>query len=263
MPSRNLTEIVLTRVVGRDRAEAIVGDLLELASSRGRLWYYVASLGTVLSFTWRLPAAFLIACFSFLTVQYLSSLMLTVPLWHALGKHLYITETLGRAVRDLSFVVPFAVVKYGVKDRLSKVSIASFVVTGLVYFCFNKPLLVLALVALGLLAIVGSLASSNWRRTFLILAFTSTVGVLVDFNLGNFAHLGCWIYAHKPLNETSHYHYFELGYAFPRTVFWIVTWTMSILDTLVLCFVCSSLHRYFLPPSNDIELALYAKKERW
>ena len=253
MPSRNLTELVLARVVGQAQAQAIVGDLLELSSTRGRLWYYAASLQTIVSFTWRLPATILAGCLAFIIFQRLERSMLQ-QLWHSWMTHRYITEALRSAVLDLSFVVAATAFLYGVKDRLFKLSFAAFVLVSLIYFCFGIPLVLFALIGLGSMALASSLISGMWRGALLVLALTAAVGILADLNFGNWAHLGCWIYAHKPLNETSHYHYFELGYAFPRTIFWTVVWAKEILDVVVVYFVCFHLRQLLSPSSHSATL---------
>lgn len=255
MSKRNLAESLLARAIGPTRAAAIFGDLLELASSHGRLWYYTAYIRTLVSLAWRGPAAFLIACMTFILLRSLY-MMLYFPL-HSVSwlHHPYITETFVMAVFQLWFVVPFAAVKYGVQDRLVRLAFATSVIASCVYYCLNTPVLLFVLTGFALLAIAGLLVPAQWRGAFIVLCITVAIGTLAVVNLGNLAHLGCWVYAHKPLNETSHFHYFETGYAFPHTIFWIVTWTMFLLNMLTLSFVCSRLHRLLWPSSGDAKLA--------
>jgi hypothetical protein len=254
MRSRNLTEFLLTGMIGKERAAAISGDLLELACRRGRFWYYAACVKTVVAFTWRLPTAFLAACMGFILVQLLGLALspIVLPVWL---RHPYVAETLEQAACDLGFLVAFAVIRYGAQDRLFKLSVAASVLAGLAFVGLRMSVPVPVLATLGLLSLVGLLVSSRWRGAAVALALAITIGIVMDLNFGNLAHLYCWVYAHKPLNATSHYRYFELGYAFPHTVFWVVTWTISVLDALTLSLACSRLHRFVLPSPGDVELA--------
>jgi hypothetical protein len=59
---RNLAESLLARLTTRTRAAAILGDLLELSATRGRLWFWTTYARTLLSLGWRTaPAAFVLA----------------------------------------------------------------------------------------------------------------------------------------------------------------------------------------------------------
>lgn len=42
MPKATLAEALLARITGPTRAAAILGDLLELSATRGRLWFWTA-----------------------------------------------------------------------------------------------------------------------------------------------------------------------------------------------------------------------------
>jgi hypothetical protein len=113
----------------------------------------------------------------------------------------------------------------------------------------------LVLAASGLAGSAFALTSPKWRGAFLAVALATFGTMLIDLNLQNLAHLATWIVEHKPLNETSHYHYFELGYAFPRTLFWIVSWAIWTMEMISMVFLCSSLHRVFLQKNAATELA--------
>src|ERR1035437_8801804 len=73
--SKPLTEALLARVTDSTRAAAILGDLEELAATRGRLWFWTAYARTIISLAWRPPAAFLLGYFAF------ELMMCLVPMW--------------------------------------------------------------------------------------------------------------------------------------------------------------------------------------
>ena len=49
---------IVSRFTSKKRAAAIVGDLLELATQKGRLWFWFSLAGVVVSLAWRRPLAF-------------------------------------------------------------------------------------------------------------------------------------------------------------------------------------------------------------
>ena len=56
------TEWLLARIAGPNRAAAIMGDLVELSSTRGRLWFWTAYARTLISLGWRTGgSAFILA----------------------------------------------------------------------------------------------------------------------------------------------------------------------------------------------------------
>ena len=257
MPNRNLAESLLARAIGPTRARAVFGDLLELAATRGRLWYIATYLRTLIAFTWRTPAAFLIAFITFY-VLYRSNVT-----WYFFGRgaplmlrHPYIAATLFNVILQLWFLVPFAAVRYGVRDRFVQLAFAASLIASCACGCIAVAGLSVVLTVLTLLAIAALLVSARWRGALMALSATIAVGVVTVLNLGYLAHIYCWIYEHKPLNATSHYTFFDRGYAFPHTIFWIVTWSIALLNMLVLSLVSSRLHRYLLAPSSrEAEIA--------
>src|ERR1035438_3158138 len=54
-------ESLLALFAGSDRAAAILGDLTEMAATRGRLWFVAAYARTLFSFTWRIVLALFVA----------------------------------------------------------------------------------------------------------------------------------------------------------------------------------------------------------
>lgn len=256
MPNRNLAESLLARAIGPTRAHAVLGDLLELAATRGRLWYFITYIRTLVSFTWRGPAAFLIAFIIFSVLARLN--WLAHFHWRSglMIRHPYVSTTLVYTTFQLWFLAPFAAVRYGVHDRFVQLTLVTSLIASCAYCCMALPALPLVLAAFTLLAITALLVSAQWRRSLIALSATIAVGIVTVMNLEYLAHLYCWVYEHKPLNATSHYRYFDTGYAFPHTIFWIVTWSLALLSMLVLSLVSSRLHRYLLAPSSrEAEIA--------
>ncbi len=53
-----IAQWIVSRFTSKKRAAAIVGDLLELATQKGRLWFWFSLAGVVVSLAWRRPLAF-------------------------------------------------------------------------------------------------------------------------------------------------------------------------------------------------------------
>src|ERR1019366_8492863 len=56
-----IAEWLLARVTDPTRAAAILGDLTEMAATRGRLWFWTAYARTLITLGWRAPVAFVFA----------------------------------------------------------------------------------------------------------------------------------------------------------------------------------------------------------
>src|ERR1019366_375463 len=61
LPSTSPAESILALFAGPDRAAAILGDLTEMAATRGRAWFLTAYARTLVSFTWRIVLALVVA----------------------------------------------------------------------------------------------------------------------------------------------------------------------------------------------------------
>jgi hypothetical protein len=254
MPKRNPAEFFLALAVGPTRAAAISGDLLELAANRSRLWYYTLYLRTLFALTWRTPAAFLIACAAF-TALYQLNVHFLNP-WGSAHRgisnipHAYIIRSLTFINYQLWFLAPFAAFKYGLRDRITRFTLAAALVGMCAYYFIALPNFPLAFTVLALCTLTGLLLSARRRSAVIAVTTTTVVGAIVLLNLHFLAHLYTWIDEHKPLNHTSHFVFFETGYAFPHTLFWIVTWTIAVLNMLALAFVYARLHRLLSRPAT-------------
>jgi hypothetical protein len=57
MRSTRVAEWILSQVTSRERAEAVIGDLLEKVPSRGALWFWWSVVATTFALVWRDVAA--------------------------------------------------------------------------------------------------------------------------------------------------------------------------------------------------------------
>ncbi len=61
MHSASIAEWIVGRFTSGKRAASIVGDLLELESQNGALWFWLSLARVVLALAWRWPLAFVAA----------------------------------------------------------------------------------------------------------------------------------------------------------------------------------------------------------
>jgi hypothetical protein len=244
MSDTPIAESVLSLIAGRDRAAAIMGDLAELSATRGRLWFWIAYFRTILTLAWRTPIAFAVGIASLTALDRLWSFFFRhVPFrWWVNSHHPYVQQAIFYLALQLWFLIPFAIVRYGLKDRLVRAGLPLLLMmTGAV---LRVPRLSPFLVGAAVAAIAVFLARTSSRRPAIALVTTSVIGVFALLNLQFLAHMACWIDEHKPLNASSHYRFFDTGFAFPHTLFWVVVWTVTLLNMLVTAFACSRLrHR--------------------
>jgi hypothetical protein len=171
----NLPEALLARITTPERAAAILGDLLELSATRGRLWFWTAYARTLLSLGWRTPVALVgaYACaksyWVFTAIQASSHwLVRWLPRANPRYFSYFWTLPLTTMLQGLVFLLPFVLVRFGPRDRLTRLAC--------VFFLLSLPLsgnrisglyLVGGLTAI---AVPAALCLRDWRRPMTVLA---------------------------------------------------------------------------------------------
>ena len=169
MPNRTFAESILTLFVRRDRAAVMYGDLIEIANTRGHIWFIAAYLRTLADLTWRTVAAVILAMSLY---QLLGN-----TLFHGIrgpaGPHLPMPLLFWFEPRFLWFVFPFAAMHFGIRDRFVLLTaIAAFGTTMTFIFLprFSFPGVVVAL------ALAASLfLLKGWRKQAAVLAATLAI----------------------------------------------------------------------------------------
>ena len=134
-----VTEWLLSRVVGHDRAAAIVGDLLEVSELRGKLWFWSAFLRIWVSLTWRRPVAWIGACACGILLVELWQYQ-----WRSLSLHhftpggqaapLPLIALLAGIAAPLWFALPYGILRFGLRDRFTQLCCAMFLRTTVTFF---------------------------------------------------------------------------------------------------------------------------------
>jgi hypothetical protein len=236
MRRASIPEWILARITDPARAAAVMGDLEELAVARGRVWFWSAYVRTLVALGWRACVAF------FLSLVSVATMVRLYPIWvhHELGHlstgwHVNVFfgqlavesgPLLNAIAMSLWFVLPFAWMRFGRRDRLTTFASAMFLST-MGVFSF-RPWLIDASSIATLLIILAALFSSLWRRPLTILVVTSLT--MIAAMVGSFRLLA--------MNQHRAFITFS-----PATD---VRWAITTFVLAFVAFVCSLLHRKLL-----------------
>jgi len=181
----SLPEALLARITTPDRAAAVYGDLTELATTRGRFWFWIAYARTLISLGWRAPAALLVAIASVMIMWRV------YPMWmqHAV-RHLPAQWQVGMFYGQLAvvsgpflnmiafslwFALPFAWMRFGRRDRLTQFACILFFST-LPVLSFRVWLVDASSIAT-IVVLLTALFSSRWRMPLVVLTLTSSTAI--------------------------------------------------------------------------------------
>jgi hypothetical protein len=188
MPKTAPTEWLLARFTSRDRAAAILGDLTEMAATRGSLWFWTAYISSLISLGWRTPVALILAVVSIKYVRSrllgrLISLLIGHPITFAsLGGRSYFRSACWILALETVFplwtVVPYVAIRFGLRNRLTYLASGLFLVSVPVY-----GLLPRAVDSAGVLTAfvtVAAFALPLWRRPMVFLAINCAIQYLIS-----------------------------------------------------------------------------------
>jgi hypothetical protein len=171
------TEWLLARFAGRDRASAILGDLLEVSTTRGRVWFWTAYIHTLISLGWRAPVAFLCAysCSnSYWLLTAIRASMHWLFHWVPLAGHVnhmpleIRLDPLVSPLYGLHFLAPFVLVCFGLRDRLTRLALVLFL--GILPTYSNRLAGLSVVEVFAAIAVLVALCLREWRRPLLVLA---------------------------------------------------------------------------------------------
>jgi hypothetical protein len=181
MPNTPATEWLLAHIAGPDRAAAILGDLLELSVTRGRLWFWIAYIRTLVSLGWRTPVGFVIAIASGTFLYRVVTTWLLNHRVHSLmhvgiyGKYyphvwIFTCNLTALMAQGLFFAMPFVLIRFGLRNRLTQLACALFLIA-LPFYTLNFLLMDISTIFC-VLAIAFALLLPLWRRPLIVLAAT-------------------------------------------------------------------------------------------
>lgn len=250
-------EWLLARIAGPDRSAAIMGDLAEMAQTRGRLWFWMAYARTIVETGWRVSFSFVLGCAIFSLIDWLCG---SHRIWLVqalrLGRphmmlHIspYLWLFLYSVTTPLWFTAPFVVARYGIRDRFVRlILLFTFVMTCAMDYPHRFTLL---FVSVTLFAAAVSLFRERWRKPVLVFAATVGMGTAAYLVISRSVFWGFWYFGHQ-----YHRNGFD-GFAAPHLILWIAMWAIALSSMFIITFVCARMHRRLLerPAATDRTIA--------
>jgi hypothetical protein len=231
----NLSEKFLALFAGRERAAAMMGDLAEMAATRGRLWFFTAYVRTVVSLTWRIVLALFAAEVGREMMFNLANLYfkVTPPAWRTTSAP-HVLNSMGPllacVMSTLWFALPFAAIRYGLRDRFVQLTFAVAMGTTVAFLFIPWASLLCAAATVTLAAV--ALLSATWRKPMEVLAWTGAVGILA---------IGAENAARLTLHSQG-----SMGRLLA------ISWQMFAFHAmlLIIAIVCSRVHGWLIDESN-------------
>jgi hypothetical protein len=231
MAMPNLAESLLARLTDRTRAAAIMGDLTELAATRGRLWFWIAYTRTLAVLSWRIVLTLVV---SMSLYQLLGN-----TVFHAhrqqvpQGPYLPMWLIFWFEPAFPWFVLPFAVMLYGLRDRF--VHLTAIVALGTTIAFLFLPQFSIAGVVIALALIALALLFSGWWRPATVLGGTLAFAFWCGSATG---HLSMFLRSHDYIPAYGHgITGLEPMLAFRGSM-------------LASAYLCARLHRWLLQSSD-------------
>lgn len=240
---------VLRRAAGEERGAAIYGDLVELAASRGRGWFWAEYARTLVALTWRVAASFAAGLVAFGLITTLE--MQLIPrlvyfhLPHAwrfgpFGRsHMVLYNVLFRLLAfpsfSLSFLAPYAAIRYGWRDRMALAGTAIGVAATSAFSLTRAWPLEFLMIAVAITMMVAMLLSSSWRPALACVAVSVTAGVAAQECLMPIVRVAAW-YAYKGPRWMSH----------PLLFIMPTTWLIMTASMVAMVVVSAWMHARFM-----------------
>jgi hypothetical protein len=241
MPNTSPAESFLALIAGPDRAAAIFGDLTEMATTRGQFWFAAAYARTLFSLTWRIVLALFVADIGRELMFNLAGAYFrnTPATWRTTdGPYLlnHMGPLLACIMSTLWFALPFAAVRYGLRDRFVQLTFVVAMGTTVAFLFIPWASLICAAATVTLAAV--ALLSRTWRKPLEVLLWSGAAGLLVIATADaiRLRVLVQIVQNHRLLAGNAFAVFFQIG-------------------LLTLAFVCARMHTLLLEPPSDAAIS--------
>jgi hypothetical protein len=233
-------EWIVGRWTSKERAAAIVGDLLEIDRQKGPARFWFAIVGTVFWLAWRRCVAFVAAFYA--ANWALSAFIMAlhgVHAQHAIDDSFWMPafDLLTSVGALLWFVLMYAAIRYGLKDHLAQLAVAWTALASALVYLWWRPVVLAVCLALAISVLVLSILDLQRRRAAAILLTVLLVGYVIYPITGYFVVL----YRHHILpgpwgSREVHEH---------PSLAWMVL-CMRLMTTGCMATACSRMHNRLL-----------------
>jgi hypothetical protein len=176
MHTASTAEWILCRLTTKERAASMVGDLVEIAKQKGKLWFWFSVAGVALSLFWRRPIAFFAAFYVgswtlnlfMMAAISIYSQHLPPASWMNMFNALVLV---GSTECALSI---YAAIRYGLQERITQMALIwTGLVTTVIYFWWQPVVLGVCIAVSVFIATVSMLTDK--RRMELLVVFLAVL----------------------------------------------------------------------------------------
>ena len=244
-----VAEWLVSRWTDKRRAASMVGDLVELESQKGPLWFWLSIARIVVSLAWR-PVLGWLAAFYVGGWSSFAFMMAThgIHAQHRPPEYPWmpIFDALAHAGALLWVMVVYTAVRYGPRDRATQLSLALACSTAGVIYLWWQPLALAVCLAVAAAALLVSLLRRGYRSAGVVVAVAVTCGFTGGslWELAEAMFLRVLFPPHVNLQD-------------PRRLFITSFGTLALMAMLAwfITAACSRMHRWLMP-SEQTDLAL-------
>jgi hypothetical protein len=178
MPNAAAAEWLIARFTDRSRASSIVGDLLEVTPQQESPLFWLSVAGVVLSLTWRHLAGFAAA----LSCMYLLDALTMPPIPNLFLAHrppdtwIPFLFLLAVIVEALWMAAPYALIRYGVRDRFTQLTLALCVPFTLILVFWFMPTMLFASFGIVAVILLAFMLFAQGRKAILTLTIATVFG---------------------------------------------------------------------------------------
>jgi hypothetical protein len=211
----------------------MVGDLLEIEKEKGKLWFWLSVTGVALSLLWRRPLAFVAALYAgSWTLSWFEMATIGVNTLHRPPEYPWmpVFNVLILVGSTLCGVSLYAVIRYGVQERISQIAIVwTALVASVIYFWW-QPIVLTLFIGAALCLVVASMWTSKRRMESMVVLVAVAIGCAARFLFmipaalyQRFLYRGPW--GDKEVRE--HPSFSWMTFCMIILSFWVATWAWS------------------------------------
>jgi hypothetical protein len=273
MRSASIADWILRRVVDKERATSMVGDLVEISRQKGMVWFWLSVMGVVVARVWRPMLGVTLVAYSGLWVSVqIFRILFGFPEGHFSGHYppdfwRPLLEAAGFVGGFLGLAAAYSAIRFGVRDRFAQTVFAvAALCLGLIYGWWQPVVILVCCIAacVGLLAVC--VISRQRRRALLTLPIIFATGYL-GVHLAGFLN---WVYVQSavtlfgPYSATGQRGYNEhpnmvwMGALRWHNIpingrpseFWIGFWGSQVIYALAIAAACEVMHWWSMSNSK-------------
>ena len=182
MPGSGLVEWLLARYTTSDRAEAILGDLLETARKHGWISFYVSTAQVLITLAWRLPVAWIGAygvgaLLVGLTLRHDATWNNVVFRWAADYPNSPVMDAVQSVIMaaaiPLWFIAPYSLLRFGLRDRFSQLAGVIGVIATIAIPLIRVSEFLIVFATIFVAITIACLLNGAWRRPVIGLIVTA------------------------------------------------------------------------------------------